>query len=68
MAYADYRHCDVCDSKAFYDSNLNYDLEEYPDNGLFNLGDWKVLCRVCVKTHELKIVEKRRPNTFPTKE
>lgn len=24
MARADYRLCDVCDSKAFYDSNLNY--------------------------------------------
>jgi hypothetical protein len=24
MALADYRLCDVCESKAFYDSNLNY--------------------------------------------
>lgn len=24
MAYADYRLCDVCGGKAFYDSNLNY--------------------------------------------
>ncbi len=25
MAYADYRLCDVCDGKAFYDSNLDYE-------------------------------------------
>lgn len=24
MALADYRLCDVCEGKAFYDSNLNY--------------------------------------------
>jgi hypothetical protein len=24
MAAADYRLCDVCDNKVFYDSNLNY--------------------------------------------
>jgi len=25
MALADYRLCDVCEGKAFYDSNLNYE-------------------------------------------
>ena len=25
MASSDYRLCDVCESKAFYDSNLNYE-------------------------------------------
>lgn len=25
MAAADYRLCDVCDGKAFYDANLNYE-------------------------------------------
>ena len=29
MAGADYRSCDVCGGKAFYDANLNY---EFPDN------------------------------------
>ena len=28
MAMADYRKCDVCDGKAFYDSNLNYEMTE----------------------------------------
>lgn len=27
MAYADYRHCDVCDAKAFYDAGLDYDTK-----------------------------------------
>lgn len=25
MAGADYRHCDICDCKVFYDANLNYE-------------------------------------------
>ena len=25
MAYSDYRLCDVCGEKAFYDANLNYE-------------------------------------------
>lgn len=27
MALADYRLCDVCGGKAFYDANLNYDTD-----------------------------------------
>lgn len=51
MAYCDYRHCDVCDAKAFYDANLNYD-----DNGkLERVGAMKVLCDDCAKTHEVVI-------------
>jgi hypothetical protein len=38
MAYADYRHCDICDAKTFYDANLDYDWEEYPETGLRNTG------------------------------
>lgn len=71
MAMADYRQCDVCGCKAFYDANLNYD---YPDkNGndqwgnpavkvrdsgytLDHLGDWAVLCIDCAKTHKAVIV------------
>ena len=30
MAYADYRLCDVCGKKAFYDAELNY--QEGPDD------------------------------------
>jgi hypothetical protein len=56
MALADYRLCDGCQGKAFYDSNLSYDFDEYPDTGLSNLGDWCVLCRECAKTHKTQIV------------
>lgn len=51
MAAADYRLCDVCGSKTFYDANLDYDFKEYPGTGLYNLGDWSVICRNCAKTH-----------------
>lgn len=71
MAAADYRLCDVCDGKAFYDSNLSYeDPREAPDRGPFRvagqeqgwgyrlgyLGDWAVLCTDCAKTHRTAIL------------
>lgn len=31
MAAGDYRSCDVCDGKAFYDANLNYDTGDKVD-------------------------------------
>jgi hypothetical protein len=58
MARADYRLCDVCDDKAFYDANLNYDFEENPETGLWQLGAWVVLCSDCAKTHDIQIVPK----------
>lgn len=51
MALADYRLCDVCGGKAFYDANLNY-----TDEGLDRLGDWKVICVECAKTHKTVVV------------
>lgn len=76
MAYADYRHCEVCDCKVFYDSNLDYEQgrdvpkEEFARvNGeenpwgykLHSLGDWAVICRDCAKTHKTIVV----PINFP---
>ena len=58
MAAADYRSCDVCGAKSFYDSVLDYDFHKYPDTGLFNLGNWMCLCRECSKTHEIAILRK----------
>jgi len=70
MAYSDYRLCDKCGCKAFYDSNLNYQHstknEPIPDSDLIrnsfykldDLGDWCVLCRECSKEHECVIVPK----------
>lgn len=63
MAAADYRLCDLCGRKAFYDSNLNYEFgsreHPIPDDEkirdsmfkLDHLGDWSVICRDCAKTH-----------------
>lgn len=68
MALADYRLCDKCESKAFYDANLNYDFSTVrnpiPPEQLIRgshlkleyLGDWAVLCRECAKTHKAVIV------------
>ena len=67
MASADYRLCDNCDSKAFYDASLNYERggdEAVVQNGrrtafsIDNLGAWAVLCRECAKTHKAVIVPK----------
>ena len=69
MAMADYRLCDICGSKAFYDANLNYEFgnrqhpipedEKVRDSShkLDYLGDWAVLCRDCAKTHRC-VIEK----------
>lgn len=58
MASANYRHCDVCDAKVFYDATLNYEHDDEGHLILENLGAWNVLCDSCAKTHEIKIVKK----------
>jgi len=76
MALADYRLCDKCGGKAFYDANLNYDwatpgnpipadeLVRDSVHRLDYLGDWSVLCRTCAKTYVCVIVE-RSPAKSP---
>lgn len=58
MALADYKLCDKCNSKAFYDSELHYDEET---NMPGYVGDWAVLCTECAKRFEVKIVERSEP-------
>lgn len=58
MALADYRKCDLCGDKAFYDAALRYDFQKYPERGLYLLGDWAVLCLACAKTHRCIVVER----------
>ena len=53
MAYADYYHCDVCDSKAFYDANVDWEVFE----GI----DMRVLCEKCAKDYE--VIIKKKENT-----
>jgi hypothetical protein len=63
MAFRDYRLCDVCGNKAFYDMDLAYEYDPEIENvkgedySLQNLGDWKVLCKKCAETHEVVIVK-----------
>lgn len=72
MAAADYRLCDVCEGKAFYDAHLSYETEhDAPDRQPYRvagvdaggwgyrlgyLGDWAVLCNECSKTHRTAIL------------
>ena len=70
MALADYRLCDVCGAKAFYDARLNYENtrdesewfrvcgERGYGHRLDSLGDWAVICGDCAKTHRTAIVKK----------
>lgn len=72
MAYADYRLCDICGCKAFYDANLNYEFPDKNGNDAYGnpmqyvrdsyhkvdyLGDWAVLCINCARTHKCVIVQ-----------
>ncbi len=66
MAMADYYLCDVCGSKAFYDSNLSYDFDHEHGEVKYGcgmklgyVGDMAVICDDCAKTHEVKIVPRR---------
>jgi hypothetical protein len=61
MAAIDYRLCDKCGQKTYYDASLNYDFREYPEHGL-RLGSWKVICIECAKNHECVIVERKSPS------
>ena len=67
MAFVDYRLCDVCGSKAFYDARLNYEQtsdgaalrnggEMIQGLSLDRLGDWCVLCTDCARTHRCVIM------------
>jgi hypothetical protein len=68
VASGDYRSCDVCGCKVFYDANLDYDnFSDFAKSGgaLFNnersylelhtLGAWTVLCKSCTLTHVIKL-------------
>lgn len=66
LAKADYRLCDVCNGKAFYDANLNYEWlvkDGKHTMELDSLGDWAVICARCAKTHKCVVVNlEDKPN------
>lgn len=55
MAKCDYRLCDLCNSKVFYDAEVDYDAYEE------QLGDWAVICSDCARDHRVMIVKKGDP-------
>lgn len=63
MAYSDYRLCDVCGDKTFYDADLNYDYESVEKSAtgviLEYLGQWVVICNSCTSTHDVLLVRRR---------
>lgn len=79
MAYSDYKLCDVCEEKAFYDTSLHYETVnnkddhqvEYLENNkpshmvLDRLGAWAVLCNKCAKNYEAIIVPKKEKIWLP---
>lgn len=68
MAGADYKSCDVCSAKTFYDANLDYEqptkemmADKKYDWWLHGIGDWKVICPKCAETMKVIIVPKDQP-------
>lgn len=75
MTMVDYKLCDVCGDKVFYDAVLDYNgktpylvcgEEQYQDEelkkyslALGNLGDWAVICIKCSKLFKTMIVERQ---------
>lgn len=59
MALADYRLCDICECKTFYDAGLNYDYDAATgDIKLERVGAMKVICEECAEKFDVVIVEK----------
>lgn len=50
MAGGDYKSCDVCHGKTYYDADVEYE-ESY-------LGPHKALCTACDLTHDIVIIRK----------
>ena len=64
MAMGDYKRCDLCGNKAFYDADIQdpryvgtYSPEDI--DPLYGVVDLKVLCPKCAKTHEVIIKPKK---------
>ena len=67
MALADYKLCDVCGRKTYYDASLSFDLGDRGPDGFplpDGAGDLAALCKECAKTHEI-VIAKREDNGAP---
>ena len=61
MAIADYKLCDVCQGKAFYDANItdpNY-TSTWDASEDWDGVELAVLCSRCKKTHKITIAERK---------
>lgn len=70
MAYVDYYHCAVCDGKAFYDAEIDWQYQYVarnpPDewNHEFCKPPYRhgvsvvALCEDCAKTHAIQVVKR----------
>ena len=79
MAMADYYLCDICESKCFYDANLNWEWVErdgpIPEDEMVRgkhlrlgyCGDMAAICLDCAKTHEVRVVEIAAPQPVAPK-
>jgi hypothetical protein len=57
MAAADYRPCDRCGKKTFYDAELDYVFDPQADRPLpRGLGGWAAICPECAETHRCVVV------------
>ena len=67
MAAADYKLCDACGGKTFYDADLHYEDPQSPnyDPLPVGVGAWVVLCKACAETH---VIEFWKPNDRPSEE
>lgn len=52
MAAADYRLCDLCFKKVYYDAQLDHEEVQA------RTGAQKTLCLECAKTHDVVIIKK----------
>jgi len=59
MAGADYYSCDVCHGKTFYDCALDYQRTESGEFLPYGAGQMKVICCICIGTHEIVVREVR---------
>ncbi len=57
MAYGDYFHCEVCDCKAFYDSDVCWNYA--------STRDLVALCHACARQYEIKVFSKDNFQEFP---
>ena len=55
MAYGDYMHCSVCDVKAFYDANIDWECQYIARGDFGEPLSVTVLCDDCFKTHEIVV-------------